>query len=387
MIADSDEDDDAKTAANDAEAAGVGGPKKQEKKSYVENRQDNGGGDEGDTESESDEDEAVPGRNLEANSAGQKEEKMNVEIETRNEVELGTRRKRSGRKATGFYAEAGTGELSMMERAAAAKAGVSIAMDLRKPSTQRHAPAICAATLSRDALCVGEELVQGRCPHRHLRAFDVRSEAQYAQHILLDEQAQAAFQEVARCNRQPDKDTIVLMNAEHVPAIEHSPAVYGSIRDACNGQVHQSVQVREICSSSHHVYRMQKRQDASKPVLGLFAVQDIPPGTVLGQYIGEVRMRGEQSSQESESESDNGGAGSLSSGGDMRKHAAMRKRVGAFSTRLPAHGDPGGAARSKSMAKMIYDVNLPGYRGDIVGCPQMYMSGQAAKNEMSERLP
>jgi hypothetical protein len=268
----------------------------------------------------------------------------------------------------------------MMERAAAARAGVLVVMDLKKHTTQPHAPVSCAAKRSHHAACEREEKFR---PNEHMRPFDVRREVQYAQHILLGAQAQAEFEEIARRNCRADKDAIVLLNAANVPALDHSTSVYGCIRDVCNGQVHPGVQVREICSPCHHVYRVQKRQDALRPVLGLFAVQNISAGTILGQYIGEVRMRGENSSDESEHDSDVGEADTEArSEGRVCRQAAVCKRVGAFSMLAPAHEDLG--RHKKKRATIVYDVNLPGYNGDIPGCPKMYMSGQTAKNEMSE---
>jgi len=282
---------------------------------------------------------------------------------------------RRTRRSPGFYAEAGSGKISAMERTAAAKAGVAVCMDLRKDSTETHAPAV-RRTLPGHRM---EEPSRRSHPSRKMGAFDtvrpydVGGSAGYTRHVVLGLRAQAAFDDTARRNRRADRDTIVLMNASHVPNIDHSISLYERVRDACNGAIHPGVQVAEIVCPSHHVFRVQKRHDSSRPVLGLFASQRIPPGEILGQYVGEVRMQHEESSD---------------AGGDSEacspRYAIMRKRS-AFGPPGPGpgYGIMDRTTRGNGIDTVLYDVNLPGCQGDIAGCPRMYLSGATAKNELS----
>ena len=81
---------------------------------------------------------------------------------------------------------------------------------------------------------------------------------------------------------------MTVLNAARVP-VDHTREVYAAIRDASNGRVHDGLQVREIYSKHHHVFRAQKKQDPLRPVLGVFASQPISSGETRGQYLSKER--------------------------------------------------------------------------------------------------
>ena len=82
--------------------------------------------------------------------------------------------------------------------------------------------------------------------------------------------------------------SVTVCNSSRVP-VDHTREVYTAIRDASNGRVHDRLQVREIYSKQHHVFRAQKKEDPVRPVLGVFANQPISSGEKRGRHLSEER--------------------------------------------------------------------------------------------------